>query len=65
MDSMMLEGPRLVEAHPGEEGETADAKLATLQQKWEALQQVAEKRLSFVFEAMALYFTCSGFAFTV
>lgn len=44
MDSMMLEGPRLVEAHPGEEGETADAKLATLQQKWEALQQEAEKR---------------------
>ncbi|XP_075868833.1 microtubule-actin cross-linking factor 1, isoforms 6/7 isoform X3 [Nelusetta ayraudi] len=44
MDSMMLEGPRLVEAHPGEEGETADAKLSTLKQRWEALQQEAEKR---------------------
>uniref|UniRef100_A0A3P9PI10 Uncharacterized protein n=1 Tax=Poecilia reticulata TaxID=8081 RepID=A0A3P9PI10_POERE len=44
MDSVMVEGPRLVEAHPGEEGERAKVKLATLQQKWEALQLEAEKR---------------------
>lgn len=44
MDSMMLEGPRLVEAHPGEEGEQAKEKLATLKQKWEALQLEAEQR---------------------
>lgn len=44
MDSMMLEGPRLVEAHPGEEGETAEAKLSILKQKWEALQHEAERR---------------------
>lgn len=44
MNSMMLEGPRLVEAHPGEEGETAEAKLSILKQKWEALQQEAERR---------------------
>lgn len=50
MDSMMLEGPRLVEAHPGEEGETADAKLSTLKQRWEALQQEAEKRLALFFK---------------
>ncbi|XP_014851958.1 PREDICTED: microtubule-actin cross-linking factor 1-like isoform X1 [Poecilia mexicana] len=44
MDSVMVEGPRLVEAHPGEEGERAKVKLATLQQKWEALKLEAEKR---------------------
>ncbi|XP_037836259.1 plectin [Kryptolebias marmoratus] len=44
MDSMMLEGPRLVEAHPGEEDEQAKVKLSTLKQKWEALQLRAEKR---------------------
>ncbi|XP_043974154.1 microtubule-actin cross-linking factor 1 isoform X1 [Gambusia affinis] len=44
MDSVMVEGPQLVEAHPGEEGEQAKVKLATLQQKWEALQLEAEKR---------------------
>lgn len=44
MDSMMLEGPRLVEAHPGEEGEQAKVKLSTLKQKWEALQLEAEQR---------------------
>lgn len=44
MDSVMVEGPWLVEAHPGEEGERAKVKLATLQQKWEALQLEAEKR---------------------
>ncbi|XP_038145905.1 microtubule-actin cross-linking factor 1, isoforms 1/2/3/5 [Cyprinodon tularosa] len=44
MDSVMVEGPRLVEAHPGEEGERAKVKLNTLQQKWEALQLEAEKR---------------------
>lgn len=44
MNSMMLEGPRLMEAHPGEEGEQAKVKLSTLQQKWEALQLEAERR---------------------
>lgn len=44
MDSVMVEGPQLVEAHPGEDGERAKVKLATLQQKWEALQLEAEKR---------------------
>ncbi|KAM8869604.1 microtubule-actin cross-linking factor 1, isoforms 6/7 isoform 1-T2 [Spinachia spinachia] len=44
MDSMMLEGPRLVEAHPGEEGEQEKTKLAALTRKWEALQLGAEKR---------------------
>ncbi|XP_035983409.1 dystonin-like [Fundulus heteroclitus] len=44
MVSVMVEGPRLVEAHPGEEWDQAKVKLATLQQKWEALQMVAEKR---------------------
>ncbi|XP_073341525.1 microtubule-actin cross-linking factor 1, isoforms 6/7 [Pagrus major] len=44
MNSMMLEGPRLVEAHPGEEGEQAEVKLSTLKQKWEALQREAEQR---------------------
>ncbi|KAM4735914.1 microtubule-actin cross-linking factor 1, isoforms 6/7 isoform 2-T2 [Anableps anableps] len=44
MDSVMVEGPQLVEAHPGEEGERAKVKLATLQHKWEALQLEAEKR---------------------
>lgn len=44
MGSMMLEGPRLAEAHPGEEGEQAKVKLSTLQQKWEALQLEAEQR---------------------
>lgn len=44
MNSMMLEGPRLVEAHPGEEGEQAEVKLSTLKQKWEALQRDAEQR---------------------
>lgn len=47
MDSMMLEGPRLVEAHPGEEGEMAEVKLSTLKQKWEALQREAEQRSAF------------------
>ena len=44
MDTMMLEGPRLVEAHPGEEGEQEKVKLSTLRQKWEALQLEAEQR---------------------
>lgn len=44
MNSMMLEGPRLVEAHPGEEGEQAKVKLSTLKQKWESLQLEAEQR---------------------
>lgn len=44
MDSVMLEGPRLVEAHPGEEGEQAKVKLLALKQKWEALQLEAEQR---------------------
>uniref|UniRef100_A0A668A9W0 Uncharacterized protein n=1 Tax=Myripristis murdjan TaxID=586833 RepID=A0A668A9W0_9TELE len=44
MDGMMLEGPRLVEAHPGEEGEQARVKLSTLKQKWEALLLEAEQR---------------------
>nr|XP_046254861.1 microtubule-actin cross-linking factor 1 [Scatophagus argus]XP_046254862.1 microtubule-actin cross-linking factor 1 [Scatophagus argus] len=44
MDSMMLEGPRLVEAHPGQEGEQAKVKLSTLKQKWEVLQLEAEER---------------------
>ncbi|XP_075952559.1 microtubule-actin cross-linking factor 1, isoforms 6/7 [Anarhichas minor] len=44
MNSMMSEGPRLVEAHPGEEGEQEKVKLTALKQKWEALQLGAEKR---------------------
>lgn len=44
MDSMMLEGPRLVEVHPGEEGEQAKVKLSALKHKWEALQLGAEQR---------------------
>ncbi|KAG7240593.1 hypothetical protein INR49_026648 [Caranx melampygus] len=44
MNSMMLEGPRLVEGHPGEEGEQAKVKLSTLKQKWESLQLEAEQR---------------------
>ncbi|KAM9724302.1 microtubule-actin cross-linking factor 1, isoforms 6/7 isoform 2-T2 [Menidia menidia] len=44
MDSMMLKGPQLVGAHPGEEGEQAKVKLSVLKQKWEALQLEAEKR---------------------
>ncbi len=44
MDSMMLEGPRLVEVHPGEEGDQAKIKLSTLKQKWETLQLEAEQR---------------------
>lgn len=44
MDSMMLEGPRLVEVHPGDEGEQARVKLSALQLKWEALQLQAEQR---------------------
>ncbi|KAF7666344.1 hypothetical protein LDENG_00111010 [Lucifuga dentata] len=44
METMMLEGPWLVEAHPGEEGEQAKVKLSTLKQKWEALHLEAEQR---------------------
>uniref|UniRef100_A0A665T9M9 Uncharacterized protein n=1 Tax=Echeneis naucrates TaxID=173247 RepID=A0A665T9M9_ECHNA len=44
MDSMMLEGPRLVEAHPGEDREQGKVKLFTLKQKWESLQLEAEQR---------------------
>ncbi|XP_070690899.1 microtubule-actin cross-linking factor 1, isoforms 6/7 [Pempheris klunzingeri] len=44
MDSMMMEGPRLVEAHSGEEGEQSTVKLSTLKRKWEALQLEAEQR---------------------
>ncbi|XP_067366375.1 microtubule-actin cross-linking factor 1, isoforms 6/7 [Channa argus] len=44
MDSMMLKGPSLVEAQPGEEGERAKVKLSTLKQKWEALKLGAEQR---------------------
>lgn len=44
MDSMMLEGPRLVEDHPGEKGEQAKVKLSTLKEKWQALQLEVELR---------------------
>ncbi|XP_061632171.1 microtubule-actin cross-linking factor 1, isoforms 6/7 isoform X2 [Phyllopteryx taeniolatus] len=44
MHTMMLEGPRLVEAHPGEEGEQARIKLCALKQKWESIQREAEQR---------------------
>uniref|UniRef100_A0A3B4AWE4 Uncharacterized protein n=1 Tax=Periophthalmus magnuspinnatus TaxID=409849 RepID=A0A3B4AWE4_9GOBI len=44
MDSMMLEGPRLVEAHPGEEGEDAYTRLCSLEEKWKSLLQEAEQR---------------------
>ncbi|XP_068616612.1 microtubule-actin cross-linking factor 1, isoforms 6/7 [Brachionichthys hirsutus] len=44
MDSVILEGPRLVEAQPGDEGERAKDKLSALKQKWEALQLQAEQR---------------------
>ncbi|KAM8847467.1 microtubule-actin cross-linking factor 1, isoforms 6/7 isoform 2-T3 [Synchiropus picturatus] len=44
MDAMMMEGPRLVEAHPGEEGEQAKVKLSALQHKWQSLQLEAEQR---------------------
>lgn len=47
MDSMMLEGPRLVEAHPGEEGEQAKDKISALKQKWEALQLEGEQRSAY------------------
>lgn len=49
MDSMMLEGPRLAEAHPGQKEEQAKVKLSTLKQKWEALQLQAEKRSDALF----------------
>uniref|UniRef100_A0A673BN27 Uncharacterized protein n=1 Tax=Sphaeramia orbicularis TaxID=375764 RepID=A0A673BN27_9TELE len=44
MDAMMLEGPRLVEAHPGQEGEQVKARLCTLECKWRTLQLEAEQR---------------------
>ncbi|XP_034730396.1 microtubule-actin cross-linking factor 1, isoforms 1/2/3/5 isoform X1 [Etheostoma cragini] len=44
MDSLFYEGPRLSEAHPGQEGEQEKVKLSTLKQKWEALQLGAEQR---------------------
>ncbi|XP_061676430.1 microtubule-actin cross-linking factor 1, isoforms 6/7 isoform X2 [Syngnathoides biaculeatus] len=44
IDTMMLEGPRLVEAYPGEEGEQARVKLSALKQKWESIQREAEQR---------------------
>lgn len=44
MDAMMLEGPRLVETHPGAEGEQTKVKLAHLKEKWETLQLEAERR---------------------
>ncbi|XP_078789373.1 microtubule-actin cross-linking factor 1, isoforms 6/7 isoform X2 [Oryzias latipes] len=44
MDVMLLEGPRLVETHPGEEGEQAKVKLTHLNEKWEMLLQNAERR---------------------
>lgn len=44
MDCMMSDGPQLMEAHAGEEGEEAKVKLSILNQKWEALQQEAEQR---------------------
>lgn len=49
MDSVMLESPRLAEAHPGKEEEQAKVKLSTLKQKWEALQLEAEKRSDVLF----------------
>lgn len=51
MNNIMLEGPRLVEAHPGEEGEQAYARLCSLEQKWKTLVLEAEQRL--VLPAMA------------
>ena len=56
MDTMMLEGPRLVEAHPGEEGEQAKVKLSTLKQKWEALQLEAEQRSASFIGKATLWF---------
>lgn len=44
MDSLFYEGPRLLEAHPGQEGEQEKVKLSTLKQKWDALQLGAEQR---------------------
>ncbi|KAK7887153.1 hypothetical protein WMY93_026774 [Mugilogobius chulae] len=44
MDTMMLEGPRLVEAHPGEEGEDAHIRLCSLEEKWKSLLHEAEQR---------------------
>ncbi|CAL1610620.1 unnamed protein product [Knipowitschia caucasica] len=44
MDTMLLEGPRLVEAHPGEEGEDAYTRLCSLEEKWKSLLQEAEQR---------------------
>ncbi|CAB1333619.1 unnamed protein product [Coregonus sp. 'balchen'] len=37
METMMLEGPHMAEAFPGEEGEQARVQLSTLRHKWEAL----------------------------
>ncbi|KAM9806535.1 microtubule-actin cross-linking factor 1, isoforms 6/7 isoform 1-T1 [Syngnathus typhle] len=42
--TMLLEGPRLVEAHPGKEGEQARVKLSALKQKWESIQWEADQR---------------------
>ncbi|XP_028985377.2 microtubule-actin cross-linking factor 1, isoforms 6/7 isoform X2 [Betta splendens] len=44
MDSMMLNGPCLVEAQSGEEREQAKVKFSALKQKWETLQLEAEQR---------------------
>ncbi|XP_077577043.1 microtubule-actin cross-linking factor 1, isoforms 6/7 isoform X1 [Stigmatopora nigra] len=44
MQTMMSEGPRLAEAHPGEEGEQARVKLSALKLKWESVQHAAEQR---------------------
>ncbi|XP_077431947.1 microtubule-actin cross-linking factor 1, isoforms 6/7 isoform X1 [Vanacampus margaritifer] len=44
MHTMMLEGPRLVEAHPGEMGEQARVKISALKQKWESIQWQADQR---------------------
>lgn len=37
METMMLEGPHMAEAFPGEEGEQARVQLSTLRHKWETL----------------------------
>lgn len=59
MDSMMLEGPQLVEGHPGDEGEQTKVKRSILKQKWETLQTEAEQRFAtFIYAALSFANAC-------
>ncbi|XP_051920542.1 microtubule-actin cross-linking factor 1, isoforms 6/7 isoform X1 [Hippocampus zosterae] len=44
IQTMMSEGPRIVEAHPGEKGDQAQVMLCALKKKWESIQWEENQR---------------------